>query len=292
VSIAVISFDFDPVLRLGDAVAVRWQTVALVAALVAALVLAGLIARRQGLRPDDLLFIAVAAVPGALVGGRIGYVLLHLDYYRSNTTAIVDVGQGSLELALGLLGGVASSAYVAGLLGAPIGGWLRASALPLLFAIGASKLAMVLGGAGQGRPSDQPWATAYLGVGPWGSLAADLPAHPSQAYEGLAALAVLAALTIALAAGAMRGRDARPFLAGIGLWALARAVVSTTWRDPAVLGGGDGSGINAATLIAVALAIVCAAGFVVVGRRAAHPPATAVIEPDVRWADPETRPRF
>ena len=291
-SVAVIWFDFDPVLRLGDAVAVRWQTAALVGILAAALVVAGLIARRQGLRPDDLLFIAVASVPGAIVGGRIGYVLLHLDFYRSSTTAIVDPGQGSLELGLGVLGGVASSAYVAGLLGAPIGGWLRVTALPLLFAIGAGKLAMALGGAGQGQPSDLPWATAYLGAGPWGSLAADLPAHPSQAYEGLAALVAVAIVTIALAAGAMRGRDGRPFLAGVGLWAVARSFVSVTWRDPAIVGGSDGSGINAATVIALGVAILCAAGYLALGRRASQPPAPAPPERDVRWADPATRPRF
>ena len=35
------------------------------------------------LRADDLLFIAVAAIPGAVAGGRLGYWLLHYDYYSS-----------------------------------------------------------------------------------------------------------------------------------------------------------------------------------------------------------------
>ena len=82
--IALIAFDFDPLLRLADGLAMRWQTVALVAVISGGLVVAGLIARREGLRRDDLLFIAVAVVPGAVVGGRLGYVLLHLDYYGAN----------------------------------------------------------------------------------------------------------------------------------------------------------------------------------------------------------------
>ena len=115
--------------------------------------------------------------------------------------AIVDPAQGSLELSLAIVGGTLSGAYVAGLLGAPIGRWLRAAALPLLFVLGSGKLAMVLGGSGQGLPSDLPWATAYVGPGPWGSLAPALPSHPSQLYEGIATLAVLAVLTLALASG-------------------------------------------------------------------------------------------
>jgi phosphatidylglycerol:prolipoprotein diacylglycerol transferase len=286
VPIGLISFDFDPLLRLGDSVVVRWQTVALVGILAVAMIVAGLSARRSGLRPDDLLFIAVATVPGAVVGGRLGYLLLHLDYYRANSQAILDPAQGSLELVLGIVGGTLSGAYVAALLGAPIGRWLRAIALPLLFVIGAGKLAMVLDGSGQGQPADLPWATAYQGPGPWGSLAPELPAHPSQAYEGIAILAILAFVAVALAVDAIEGRDSRLFLGSLGVVAVVRAGVSLTWRDAPVVGP-----LNAGTLIALAIAVGCAIAWVVVDRRRATSPgdeARRVVD----WADPEARPRF
>jgi len=288
VPIASILFDFDPLLRLAEGITIRWQTVALVAVIAAGLIVAGLIARREGLRPDDLLFIAVATVPGAVVGGRLGYVLLHLDYYGANGTAILDPGQGSLELGLAVVGGLLSGSYVAALLGAPIGRWTRTATLPLLFVLGTGKLAMVLGGAGQGKPSDLPWATAYAGPGPWGSLAAALPSHPAQAYEGLGTLALLVALVLALWAGTFGGRDARLFFVGIVGWAAVRGVASLTWRDPVVVGG-----LGVGGLLAIAVAFVGLLGFVVVTRRQtrrnelAAPPG-----PEVGWADPETRPRF
>lgn len=285
--IAVIAFDFDPLLRLADGLVVRWQAVALVAIIAAGLVVAGLIARRDGLRADDLLFIAVATVPGAVVGGRLGYVLLHLDYYAANTTAIADPGQGSLELALAVVGGALSGSYVAALLGAPIGRWLRAAALPLLFMLGAGKLAMVLGGSGQGRPSDLAWATAYLGPGPWGSLAPELPSHPSQAYEGIATLAILTVLILALAGGAFPKRDGRLFLVALGTWAIARAAISLTWRDPAVVGG-----LSAGGMIAIALALGCVVALVLVARPRRASDGQGGARPEVTWADPETRPRF
>lgn len=287
--IASLTFEFDPLLRLSDGLVVRWQTVALVAVIAGGLILAGLIARREGLRPDDLLFIAVATVPGAVVGGRLGYVLLHLEYYGANRTAVLDPGQGSLELGLAVVGGVLSGSYVAALLGAPLGHWLRTAALALLFMLGGGKLAMVLGGTGQGQPSNLPWATAYAGSGPWGSLGAAVPSQPAQAYEGLATLALLLVLTLARASGSFRARDGRLFLVAIGGWAVVRAVISLTWRDPAVL-----ASLSVAGLLATAIALGAALAYLVTTRRRGAHAASGSADGtrDVSWADPEARPRF
>lgn len=282
--IAIIALDFDPVLRLADGLVVRWQTVALVAIIATGLIVTELLARREGLRADDLLFIAVAAVPGAVLGGRLGYVLLHLEYYGSNRQAIVDPGQGSLELGLAIVGATVSGAYVAALLGAPIGRWLRTTALPLLFVIGAGKLVMALDGSGQGQPTDLAWATAYGGPGPWGALAPDLPSHPSQVYEGIATLGIL--LLLVMAADLFRARDGRLFFAALGAWAVARAVVSTTWRDPAIAWQ-----LNAASLIAIGTAIGAAMAFTVVVRRGSAPPSPAPGGREVSWPDREASSR-
>ena len=285
--IAVIAFDFDPVLRLAEGVAIRWQTVALVAIVAAGLIVTGLTARRNGLRADDLLFIAVAVVPGAVIGGRAGYVLMHLDYYAANTTAIADPGQGSMELALAIVGGLLSGAYVASLLGAPIDRWLQSAALPLLFVLGAGKLAMVLGGAGQGQPSGLSWATAYGGAGPWGSLAPDVASHPAQAYEGIITLGILAVISVALVAGAIQVRDGRLFLAAMAAWALGRAAVSLTWRDDVAI-----AGLSVGGLIAMVVGLGFGGVLVLRSRRRAGNVDREPAEGDVGWADPETRPRF
>ena len=163
--IAVLTFGFDPIAHPFGDVTVRWGVIALAGVLIASLVLTGLLARAAGLRLDDLAFIAIGAVPGAVVGGRLGYVLLHWDWFGSHVGAIPDPSVGSLELGLGVLGGVLTAAYVARLLGAPVGHWLHVAIGPLLFALGAGKLTMVLTGAGQGTPSQVDWATAYVGPG-------------------------------------------------------------------------------------------------------------------------------
>ena len=221
--IAALVLDFDPYLRLDDR-AIRWETLALAGAILVALVLAALIAGRtpadsvlsarrtpagaDHLRRDDLLFIVLGIVPGAVLGGRLGYVLLHLDYYTVRPEAIVDPGQGSLELSLAVVVGALTGAYVARLLEAPVGHWAHVAAVPLLVALALGKAAMALGGSGQGAPWDGSWATAYAGPGPWGSLDPATPAWPSQLLEAGLTLAALLVLLLVLVARRPRRRQA------------------------------------------------------------------------------------
>lgn len=285
-----MTFQFDPYAHLFDDLTVRWGAIALAVVIVAALLLAGLLVRAGGLRPDDVAFVAIGIVPGAVIGGRLGYLTLHADYYGSVPDRLLDPSIGGLELGLAVVGGFLTGAYVASLLGASVGRWLHMAAVPVLFALGAGKLTMVLTGAGQGLPSAAQWATAYRGPGPWASLVPALPSVPSQAVEGIATLAILIVLTLTLIVGAFRGRDGRIFFVSIGLWAVARAVVSTTWRDPVVA-----RGLTAGGLIAVGIAIACALAilFLTVRRlRAPSDPLATGVDGDVAWPDPTNRPRF
>jgi prolipoprotein diacylglyceryltransferase len=291
VPIAVIAFDFDPLLRLAEGLVVRWQTLALAAAIAATLIIAMFIARRGTLRGDDLLFIAVGTVPGAVIAGRLGYVLLHYEYYAANPGAIIDPGLGAMELALGVVGGLLTGSYVASLLGAPIGRWWHTAVLPLLFVLGVGKLTMILGGAGQGTPSDAAWATAFLGPGPWGSLAPALPSDPSQAYEAIVTLVLLLVMMIALALGAFGRRDGRVLFVAIAAWAFARAAVSLTWRDAAVVGR-----LNMGSLIAIGVGIASVLVFVALTARARRTvtasPGSPTDDRGLSWPDPSTRPPF
>jgi phosphatidylglycerol:prolipoprotein diacylglycerol transferase len=232
---AVIAFDFDPLLHLGDGV-VRWETIGIAASIFAGLVIAGLAIRPADLRFDDLLFVVLGIVPGAVVGGRLGYVLLHPAWFGADPGRILDPAVGSLELTFALVGGALTGALVAVLLDGQPGRWLHAATLPTLVALAGGKLATVLGGRGQGLPWDGDLATAYLGPGPWGSLAPQLPSHPSQVYEALVTTSILVAVMGLLTIPVVRRPDGRSFLIAIAAWAIGRALVATTWRDPVVVG--------------------------------------------------------
>lgn len=269
--LAVVTLSFDPAASVLG-ISLRLETLALAGAIFVALVLTALgagrsrlaIAASEGvtstagptLRRDDLILIGFGAVPGAVIGGRLGYALIHLDYYSTNANALLDPGQGGLALTLAVLLGTLTAVAVAGLLAAPIGRWLGVAAVPLLIGLGLGKLAMVLGGAGQGSYSDASWATSYAGPGPWNSTNPSLGAIPSQALEGGLVLALAALVLVVpfvlririwhshvlVRPGLAPHREwavlagGRRYLTAIGLWAVLRFAVEFTWRDAHVLG--------------------------------------------------------
>jgi prolipoprotein diacylglyceryltransferase len=206
--------------------------------------------------------------PGAVIGGRLAYVALHLDYYSANSGAIVDPGSGGLALSGAVL-----------------------AVAPMLLMLALGKAATVLGGTGQGLPTSIDWATRYLGPGPWGSLGPDVPSHPAQAYEAVGLAVVLAILVVARRLGALRSPDGRAFVLALGGWAAVRLAVAGTWRDPVVVGPFRAEQLI--DLAIVGLAVLLYAGLAL---RARRPPRPVVVAeppaPELSWPDPETRRRF
>ena len=237
--LAVLTLSFDPVVVLSDTASVRVETIALALVLFLGLVAAvrmGRVGPQPHLRIDDLVFMVVGAVPGAIVGGRLGYVLDHWSFYQANPGQVLDPAQGGLTLTLAVPFGMVTGAVIGRLLGAPIGRWMHALALPVLFVLGAGKLVGALGGSGQGAPSSLEWATAYAGPGPWGSLAADVPSHPAQVYEAIGVVLAIVVLWLASRASLISRADGAAMWAALGSWAIVRFVVAFSWRDPAAVG--------------------------------------------------------
>lgn len=282
--LGALTLSFDPLFVLNDTASVRVETIGLALVLFVALLLAARGATTstvEGLRLDDLVFMVVGAVPGAIIGGRLGYVLDHLDYYRANPSAMLDPGQGSLTLTLAVPLGLLTGAVVARLLRAPLGAWMAALTPPLLFALAAGKLVGVLGASGQGLPTDVSWATAYAGPGPWGSLAADVPSHPSQLYEAILVGVVVVVVALLGRTRLLGPGEGSTLFVALGLWAAARFIGVSTWRDPVVLGP---LRMEQALLLGVGLIAIAGLALRARASRArgivsAAPPATQLEEP-------------
>jgi prolipoprotein diacylglyceryltransferase len=267
---AVTTFDFDPTIS-PFGLDVRLETLALAGVIFLVLLVAALSSGRmqkavmaeleedeeepRPLRRDDLLLIAFGAVPGAVVGARVDYGLIHADYFSQDWSRLLDPAQGGLALTLAVVLGTGTAIAVAVLLNAPVSRWLHVAAVPLLLGLGLGKLAMLLGGDGQGQFSDGSWAVAFAGPGPWQSANPDVPATASQAIEGVLVLAaallvlivpfllrlrirrwrsvVRPGLAPSLRIGLLTGY--RRFITAVVLWAAIRFGVAFTWRDALVL---------------------------------------------------------
>ncbi len=105
---------------------------------------------------------------------------------------------------------------------------------------------------------------------------------------------------VLLALGVFRGRNGGAFLLGLGLWAIVRALVAVTWRDPQVVGPLNLDQVISIAIATVSLALMALIGGVSTarGRRAAASAGddtagdSAGASGEPTWSDPESRPRI
>jgi prolipoprotein diacylglyceryltransferase len=256
--IASLQLSFDPLLTVGD-ISLRWDALALVGVLLVAIgvwVLRLREALGDALRFEDVCFVLLGAIPGAVVCGRLVHALDYADSYLAAPLTTLDLGQGSSSLVGAVIGGALSAAYICRLLGGSVGLWADAAAVPMLLAIGLGKLAILLGGAGQGAATDGSLGLSFMGDGPWRSIDAANPAWPSQALEGVW---VLLGIPMVLVLESFIGRGRRAgrgivLLAALLWWLGGRAVVALTWRDEHLLGPFGSEAV--ATLVALGVVLV------------------------------------
>ena len=268
---AIIEISFDPLwLSQGPLqVLLSWQGITAAAAVLGGLLVAAVAVARYrpirasdvpmdapSLRLDDLLFIAVAVVPGAVIGGRIVYGLDHTDVYGADVAALLDPARGSLSLLGAVVGGTLSGAYIARVLSGSRPDWrrwLEVTPPLLLFLIASAKFSQFLGGGGQGLPWSAPQAVAFLGPGPWQSVAPAMPSVPSQLLE--AAWVALGVLVLAFIA--RRARFGTVFLWALVWWLIGRIVIAFTWRDQSLIGPLEvEQALAIATLVVVLLLLI------------------------------------
>ena len=146
--------------------------------------------RRQGGEKGRFLDISLLVVGSGLIGARVFFVLINLDYYKGNPLEIIMIWKGGLVFFGGLIGGIlgrfaASRTY-------RLQPWMTLDAAAPGIALGHAfgRLGCFSAGCCYGRPTDLPWAVSFTDPR---SLATDIlntPVHPTQLYSFLA-LAIL-----------------------------------------------------------------------------------------------------
>lgn len=160
---------------------IMWYGILISLGIILAVMLAMHRAKQKGIKTDDILDIALVAVPVAIICARLYYVIFNWDYYSGNLAEILNIRNGGLAIHGALIGGVLAGLIVC-----------RRKKLKPLFMVDLVAPSLILGQAvgrwgnfmnneAHGGPTDLPWAIEVDGV----------MVHPTFLYESLWNLAVM-----------------------------------------------------------------------------------------------------
>lgn len=154
---------------------------------------------------SDLVFYGAL---GAVLGGRIGYVLFYdLDAVMADPLRALRIWEGGMSFHGGLLGVIVAMALFARGTGKRFFQVADFAAPLVPIGLGAGRIGNFINGELWGRVSEVPWAMVFADP-----RAGGLPRHPSQLYEALLEGAVLFALLW------IYSRRPRPVMAVSGLF--------------------------------------------------------------------------
>ena len=167
---------------------IMWYGILMATGMVLGVFIALREAKRLGIKEDDILNLAIIAIPCGLIGARLYYVIFNWSYYSGNISEILNFRGGGMAIHGGLLGGVLAGYIYTKV--KKLNFFKMADCvvlgIPLAQAIG--RWGNYLNKEAHGGPTDLPWGIMVDGV----------KVHPTFLYESIWNVIVFAILVFIL----------------------------------------------------------------------------------------------
>lgn len=218
---------------------VRWYGLLIAIAVLIGTILALREAKRKGIKEESIIDMLLFAVPGAIIGARLYYVIFMWDYYSKNPGQILNLRGGGLAIHGVIIGG-ALVAYI----------FTKVKKLNFLTVADIVAPSLILGQAigrwgnfanqeAHGGPTDLPWGIMIDGV----------KVHPTFLYESIWNFLVFGFLLWYRRKKAKA--DGEVFAMYLVLYSVARFLIEGMRTDSLMLGS-----IRVAQLISAIIIIV------------------------------------
>ena len=85
---------------------VMWYGILMALGMIIGTLLAIKEGKRVGIKEDDILALAIVAIPSGLIGARLYYVIFNWDYYSQNISQVLNFRGGGMAIHGALIGGI------------------------------------------------------------------------------------------------------------------------------------------------------------------------------------------
>ena len=174
---------------------VRWYEILLLAGVGVGLFLLWKLAKKYELRPSHALFLALATIPGGLIGARLLHVIDKFGYYSSNPSLIPRFWEGGFAQYGMIFGGLVTALTLRAF-------WRKLSfvkfldliPVPILVGLSIGRVGCITYGCCYGSATSLPWGFIFTHPDAHINIVAPefsgVPVHPTQVYEMVSFLAL------------------------------------------------------------------------------------------------------
>jgi len=168
--------------------AVRWYEILLLSGLGVGLLLLWKLAKKYELTPSHALFLALAALPGGLIGARLFHVIDKFDYYSANPGLIPRFWEGGFAQYGMIFGGLATALILLAFhRKLSFIKFLDIVPVPILVGLSIGRVGCITYGCCYGGATSLPWGFVFTHPDSLINIVAPelsgVPVHPTPVYE-------------------------------------------------------------------------------------------------------------